>query len=173
MLKKVIIYEDFNGVERQETCYFHLSKSELVEMELSREGGLQAWLQKVMEAQDGRAIMDEFKKIILKAYGERSEDGSRFTKSESKAAEFLASPAYDALFFELVTNAGSAAEFINGVIPQNMKAEVEKLSASQKEGPTQNVFEENSVRELTPAEVREMDATQLQQGLATGRYRIP
>lgn len=34
MLKKDIKYADFNGVEREESYYFNLSKAELMEMEL-------------------------------------------------------------------------------------------------------------------------------------------
>ena len=34
MLKKTIVYVDFDGVERKEDHYFNLTKSELVEMEV-------------------------------------------------------------------------------------------------------------------------------------------
>ena len=38
MFKKTITYTDFNGNERTEDFYFHLSKAELAEMDLSKAG---------------------------------------------------------------------------------------------------------------------------------------
>mgnify|MGYP001145356686 CR=1 FL=1 len=40
MLKETIKFTDFNGVERTEDHYFHLSKAEAMEMEMSTSGGL-------------------------------------------------------------------------------------------------------------------------------------
>ena len=40
MLKKTITYTDFDDNERTEDFYFHLSKAEIAEMELSENGGL-------------------------------------------------------------------------------------------------------------------------------------
>ena len=33
-------YTDFNGVEKEEDFYFHLSKADILKMELSEEGGM-------------------------------------------------------------------------------------------------------------------------------------
>ena len=41
MLKKTITYVDYNGTERTEDFYFNLTKAEILEMELSTEGGMQ------------------------------------------------------------------------------------------------------------------------------------
>ena len=40
MFKKTITYNDFNGVERTEDFYFHLTKAELIKLEFSESGGL-------------------------------------------------------------------------------------------------------------------------------------
>lgn len=118
MLKKTITYTDYEGVERTENFYFNLTKAELAEMELTTDGGMKERLQRIVDAKDGKAIMREFKGIIMKAYGVKSDDGKRFRKSEELSKEFEESPAYDILFMELVTDADAAANFVQGILPQ-------------------------------------------------------
>ena len=121
MLTKSITYTDFNGNERTDECLFHFSESELMEMEMSTSGGLANMLTRIIQAQDAPAIMENFKKIILKSYGKKSPDGQRFEKSEAISTAFSQTGAYDKLFMELVTDSKKATEFINAVIPQNAK----------------------------------------------------
>jgi hypothetical protein len=134
VLKKTITYTDFNGEEISEDFFFHLSKAELVELELSHQGGLSASLAKIVAAEDGKAIIAEFKGIILGAYGQKSLDGRRFVKNATIREEFESSEAYSTLFMELVTDAGAASEFVNGIIPAGMAEDVAKL-AEQVEKP--------------------------------------
>ena len=120
MLKKVIKYTDFDGNEREESCYFNLTKSELTEMELSVTGGLTKMIEKISETKDGSRIMTIFKDIILRAYGEKSADGRRFIKSKELSEAFSQTGAYDVLFMELVTDANKASDFIQAVIPSDI-----------------------------------------------------
>lgn len=129
MLKKTIQYTDFNNEEVSEDFFFHLSQAELVELELSHKGGLSESLQKIIAAEDGKAIMTEFKNIILKSYGKRSEDGKRFIKNQELRDEFESSEAYSVLFMELVTDADKASEFVNGIVPKGLAEQAAKLSA--------------------------------------------
>jgi len=129
VLKKTITYEDFNGEEVSEDFFFHLSKAELVELELSHEGGLSESLQRIVAAQDGKSIIAEFKNILLTSYGQKSADGKRFIKNQQLREEFESTEAYSTLFIELVTNADAAVEFINGVIPTGMAEEAAKVAA--------------------------------------------
>ena len=130
MLKKTIIYNDFNGDEVSEDFFFHLSKAELVELELSHHGGLSEALQRIVAAKDGKGIVQEFKNIILSAYGQRSDDGKRFIKNQQIREEFESTEAYSSLFIELVTDADAAVEFINGIIPADMAAEASRLAST-------------------------------------------
>ena len=100
MLKKTIKYTDYNGVERKEDFYFHLTKPELIEMQFSTDGGLDEKIRKIFMAQDGRAIMNIFKELILKAYGEKSDDGRRFIKSKELSEAFAQTEAYTELYME-------------------------------------------------------------------------
>lgn len=117
MLKKTITFVDYNGVERTEDFYFNLSKAEIMEMELSTKGGLAEMINQIVAAQDAPAIIDVFKKLVLKAYGKKSADGRRFQKNDEITADFAETEAYSILFMELATDAEAAAAFVNGITP--------------------------------------------------------
>lgn len=122
MLKKTITYKDYNDVERTEDFYFNLSKAEAMEMELSITGGLTEMIKRIVAAQDTPTIIATFKQIILKAYGEKSQDGRRFIKSEELSKAFSETEAYSILYMELATDANAAAEFVNGIVPKDTTA---------------------------------------------------
>ena len=120
MLKKTIEYVDYNGVERKEDFYFNLSKAEVTEMELSVDGGLANMLEQIINSKNNKKIVELFKKIILKAYGEKSPDGRRFVNSEELSKAFAETEAYSELFIALAMNAEEAAKFIEGILPANL-----------------------------------------------------
>lgn len=117
MLKKKITYTDYNGNERTEDHYFNLSKSEVMEMEMSITGGLAEKITNIIAAQDAPSIIKIFKELVLKSYGEKSPDGKRFIKNDELSTAFSQTEAYSNLFMELATNADAAAAFINGIVP--------------------------------------------------------
>lgn len=127
MLKKTITYNDLDGNPITEDFYFNLTKAEIAEMELSHDGGLSAYLQRIVETKDGAVIIAAFKDILFKAYGRRSEDGKRFVKSPEISTEFTQTEAYSDLFMELVTNAEASAAFFRGVVPAGLTESGEKL----------------------------------------------
>ena len=131
MLTRKMTYTDYNGVERTETFRFNLTQSEIVEMQLETEGGLDKLLQKIIDANDQTKVIGLFKKLVLKAYGEVSDDGRRFVKSKEIADAFSQTEAYNQLFMELATNAEAGAKFVNGILPKNMNnpsADVENVT---------------------------------------------
>lgn len=117
MLKKTITYIDYDGNERTEDFYFNLTKAECAEMELSADGGLSKMMEKIVAEKDNKRIIEIFKSIVLKAYGEKSPDGRRFVKSDELRDAFMQTEAYSDLFMELATNADAAAAFVNGIVP--------------------------------------------------------
>ena len=123
MIKKTIEYVDYNGENRKEEFYFNLSKAEVMEMEMSKNGGLSEYIQRIVKSSDNAAIIALFKEIICKAYGEKSLDGKRFIKNKELTDAFVQTEAYSELFMELATNADEAAAFVNGIIPKNMNIE--------------------------------------------------
>lgn len=126
MLKKTITYTDYNGLERTEDLYFNLSKAEIMEMEMSITGGLAEKLQKIVAAQDAPAIIQVFKDLVLRSYGEKSPDGKRFIKNDELREAFSQTEAYSQLFMELATDADAAANFIKAIIPNDLEKEVSK-----------------------------------------------
>lgn len=128
MIKKTITYTDFNGTERTEDFYFNLTKAEVMEMELSINGGMAEMITRIVAAQDQAAIIKIFKDIIIKAYGVKSPDGKRFIKNQQVVDEFVQTEAFSDLFMELATDADAAAKFINGIVPANMD-KMAKVSA--------------------------------------------
>jgi len=204
MLKKTITYTNpFTDKEVTEEHYFHISKADLVEMEMEEHGskymkdgkeltGMQAKLQKIIDSEDGRAIMSEFKDIIRRSYGRK--DGDRFLKSKDIWEDFAATEAYSQLLWELCTNAEAASDFMNGIVPGNLEqvaAEVREqavkegapeskaIAAVERVGdelgaprdPT-GLTDEATPRVLTQAEIVEMDSDELKSGIATGKYKL-
>lgn len=124
MLKKTITYTDYNGVERKEDFYFNLNKPEIVKMQSSVKGGYDVRLKGIANELNGAAIMEFFEELIRKSYGEKTDDGRRFEKSDKISEAFMQTPAYEALFEELVTNDQAAAEFVNAVMPADLMKKI-------------------------------------------------
>jgi len=174
LLKKTITYTNFDGNEVTETHYFHLSKADLIKMEVSRKGGLQAYLEEVVRSQDGKQIIETFEMLIRESYGMRTEDG-RFFKNPADANAFMSGEAYSELFMSLVTNADAAAEFVNGIIPSGLEQEAAKIAATAPEEPVEDatgLTKTETPRVLSKQELSVMSAEELQSGLAAGRYKL-
>lgn len=127
MIKKTIKYTDYDGNERTDDLYFNLTKAELMEMNFSTTGGLEKMLKKVVADQDSKKMMEIFKDLILRSYGEKSADGKRFIKvrdGRHLSEEFEQSEAYSELFMELASDENAAVEFLKGVIPQALASEL-------------------------------------------------
>lgn len=120
MHKRTIEFTNLDGNQDSEVHYFNLTQTELLELEASYDGGLEDRIKRIVEAEDTRSLIAEFKKLILAAYGVKSEDGKRFIKNEQLREEFTQSPAYDALFMQLATDEKAAADFVQGILPVDL-----------------------------------------------------
>jgi hypothetical protein len=142
LLKRVITYQNpFTDEEVTEEHWFHISKADLVEMQMEsmnepevREPetgekleGFRAKLQRIINSKDGVAILEVVKDMINRSYGKR--DGDRFLKSPEILAEFSATEAFSQLLFDLCTDAEAQAEFMNGIMPRNLENEAAKIAA--------------------------------------------
>lgn len=127
MYKKTITYSDLDGNPVTEDFYFHLSKAEVAEMELSAEGGYSAQLERIVKEQNAGQIIATFKEILTKAYGVRSTDNKQFIKSSDLTMRFIQSDAFSELFMELVTNAEAASEFVRGVMPKGLEESMKEI----------------------------------------------
>lgn len=129
MIKKSITYTNFLEEEVTEDFYFHLGKAELINLELSEDGSFGNRLLSIVASNDHREMVAEFTKIIGQAYGIRTPDGRGFRKSAEEQETFLSSPAFDALFMELMTDPKTTAEFIQGIVPKDLANDPKVLKA--------------------------------------------
>lgn len=120
MIKKTVTYTDFDGNERTEDFYFHLTEQELTEWELSIDGGLSGVLQRIMKSIDTKKTMEIFKELLVKSYGVKTPDGRGFIKNKEILDSFTCTQAFSDIYMELATNDKAAAEFVNGVIPKKL-----------------------------------------------------
>lgn len=120
MFKKEITYADYNGVERTETFYFNLTHTELTDLETGIPGGMASHMASISAAKDLPKMMEFFKMIMRKAYGEKSQDGRRLIKNDGKLFdEFVETPAYDIIFQEIFAGDGMVP-FMTGIMPSDI-----------------------------------------------------
>jgi hypothetical protein len=193
LIKKDLTYNNVDGQQVTDTAYFHLTKADLIEMEVSMKGGLQAHLQRVIDSEDGAEIIKAFKMLIRRSYGQRTAEG-RFVKDPAKTEEFMSSEAYSELFMSLVTDADAAAQFVNGIVPKGVEEDAAKIEAANAataaaaptetpalakastalgtdEDPT-GLTNHVTPKVLTEADLRDMDPFELRDGLRDGRYKL-
>lgn len=138
MIKQTVKYVDFNGDEREEKLYFHLSDLDRTRLEAKYITGgyrsLEEYLNGLIAEGSPAPIMEFLEDFILSAYGVRSADGRKFEKTKKIREDFEYSIAYAELFADIFTNQDKMEAFVKGVIqpptaqPSDKKAPVSVLS---------------------------------------------
>ena len=131
MIKETIKYTDYLGVERTETFCFNLNKAELADLQNGTTGGFSEFVKRIVESKDVPAIASVFKELVLKSYGEISPDGRRFIKSPELSTEFSQTEAFVELYMKLGSDDQYALTFIKGILPPDLREEVEKADMSK------------------------------------------
>lgn len=133
MIKMNVSAETFDGDMVTETLWFHMSKVDLIELQQSEPGGFTDTLQAFMSRKpedwsnkDKFKLFDYFRKIVDKAYGERSSDGKRFKKSPEILANFKDSIFYDEFILSLLEDEKKSIKFFNGVMPRALLEQAKK-----------------------------------------------
>ena len=119
MIKKTITYENFDGEEKTVEAYFHLSKTEAILLASEKINGVDFAdaLKNIIDAEDLEAMLKVFKRMIIMSYGRR--EGERFIKNDGEEGKaFSETPAFDALFTELVNSENGLVEFFHGILPK-------------------------------------------------------
>lgn len=131
MIVKDITYTDYKGNSKTKKCFFNLTSIEIAEMETSEEGSLTGMINKITETGDPSTIVKFFKTVILKSYGEVSEDGERFVKVDLNgiplSVAFSQTDAYSKLFVEMVSDPNVFVQFINNLIPTDLVDNLDKI----------------------------------------------
>lgn len=134
MLKKIIKYKDYNDADRTQEFYFYLSQKDIKMLNAKTEGGIQAKFIKIMNKLDVKELLETVEDLILSAYGERSEDGTRFMKTPEIRENFKYSAAYEKLFDELTDSPEALAEFIKKILPNDVQAKIDAEEAKGNKG---------------------------------------
>ena len=134
MFVKLIHYQDFDGEERTAECRFHLSKAELMRLNL-RYGDVTRKMEELAARKDNEAIFAMVEDVILTAYGEKVTlpDGREvFLKDELRRQAFQSSEAFSELVMEMATRKEAVAEFVSGVVPGSMVQAIRENPEYQK-----------------------------------------
>lgn len=102
---------DFNGDERKEDFYFHLSLPEVTRLEAELGAPMDKFTENLAGASDVARMLDFMEKIILSSYGKKTSDGRSFHKSKELREEFEHSQAYAELFEMLLTDTSLSRKF--------------------------------------------------------------
>jgi hypothetical protein len=111
MFKHNIDYVDFNGTERNEDFYFHLSSVEVTRLEAEIGRDLNTHIKELTANQDMKTLLDFLERILLGAYGRKTSDGKSFIKNKDLRTEFEYSNAYAEIFEQMLTNPDLAKKF--------------------------------------------------------------
>ena len=166
MLKKDITYVNFNGQSITKAFYFNITTAELALRELESDGTWSDALKTIQGSDKGSVVLPEFRKILKWTYGEKSEDGESFTKSDAIWDKFNGSEPWSILIMELLTNAGYAADFINAALPAD-------IAARNREAQATNGFRPGA--DITPPTVQVTPAppVQYQEAPVAQPYQLP
>ena len=126
MIKWPITYTTYNDETITEDFYFNLNKAELVQLQFNANGSYSNFMERIMNERDYKTLGEEFRNIILSAYGKKSDDGKQFRKSDAIREEFENSAAYAELYIELISDGASATKFFTGILPKDLQGEAQK-----------------------------------------------
>ena len=129
MFRKTFKYQDFNGVTREETKLFNLTEAEMMQLTMKYPAGVDVYIKDIMERKDSVAMAKFFTEFIDLTYGEKSADGYTFVKTPELLARFKATQAYSDLFMSFFTEPNAIPEFVYGVMPAKIQAELKKNEA--------------------------------------------
>lgn len=131
MIKKTIQFENYAGEKETADFYFNMSKGELVMQQMSaidqHTESFQDKLEKIAKNLQGRELVKVLTEIIEDSYGEKTVDGKNFVKvrnGQKLVENFLSSGAYSELVVELLSSAKGMADFINGLMPADLRDQV-------------------------------------------------
>lgn len=179
MYRKLVTYDDFNGEEQTEELFFHLTKAEIIDLEVGTkkgEGSLSASLQRIIDTKNGEEMYRTFKHILEVSHGEKSDDGRHFVKNAETRERFLSSGAYSALIEEMLANTDFAIEFVLKILPRGLQEEAQQLASAEGRKVTEEREKfHGKPRLVTRKEMLETDAEkvpELSRQIAAGEVRI-
>ena len=128
MFKHTVEYKDFNGNDRKDELYFHLSLPEVTRLEAELNGkSLEDHIKELTTNKDLKSLLDFLERMILNSYGQKTSDGKSFFKSKAIRDEFEYSQAYAEVFEQLLVNPELAKKF-GSAVPDNGQAKKNQVA---------------------------------------------
>lgn len=159
MYRRIVEYKDFDGNPRKEECLFHLTKADITKMLLvDKDLTLDKILFRIAKERDRKKAGEFFDELIKKSYGKKSEDGRRFMRNEEILEDFLSTEAYSIIYTEIISDAEKAAEFVNGIIPDELKTGIADVMKDNNAGIPDEL--KDFLTEQEAAEIEEMNKNQ-------------
>lgn len=161
MLKQTIEYVDFDGQTQVEDWHFHLTKADVVEMQMEfggtlDEGALEKRVKELFATKDAKTIIRFFKDMIAKSVGKR--EGKRFVRTEEVANDFMQTEAYSAFFMSLVTDAEAGAAFFRAIVPADWANQMDTtgktVATPGQEHPKSQFSNESTPTQVEPEDTR-------------------
>lgn len=142
MIKKHIVYYDFDGQQREDDFYFSLNQVQLARINRLFPEGLEEHLKLVTKNRDANELFRIIDILVSEAYGERQ--GNNFVKvapNGQKLSEFFTNTdAYDKLLTELMDGENKLIDFLTGCLSQDAqvraRSNMAKFQAKIAEGAT-------------------------------------
>lgn len=124
MITKELTHTNLLGETITRDYYFNLTKADVYEINML------ANLEVIAATSEPEKILPVFKKIISRAYGERSDDGREHVRTERLSEIFLGSAAFGELFVAFIEDPAFASKFISELMPAGMKESIARASAN-------------------------------------------
>lgn len=137
MFKHSVEYVDFNGNQRKEDLYFHLSVPEVLRLEAEIGKSLDDYIKELNANQDLKTLLSFLEKMILSSYGQKTSDGKSFHKSKAIRDEFEHSQAYAEVFEDVLMTPDLARKFGESVA-DNGKAKKNQVTPKVVQAPEQS-----------------------------------
>lgn len=131
MFKTEVTYTNFLDQEVTETLRFNLREDELLDLVREDPTFDSSFLAYISQQQDFQKMMKVIRRLISLSYGEVSEDGRSFRKSEQRAMDFLQSSAYTTFVDKILSdNSGKLfMDFLVGTFPAKFSEQlIEKVN---------------------------------------------
>lgn len=136
MHKQTMTFQNLEGKEVTESFYFNLNEREVILFQAQNrwktEGGIEGIINGMIESENEEELFAFFEEMVRMSFGRKDEDGVHFLKSEAEAERFIQHVAYPKLFMKLMSEDGEMANFVNGMFPAEMQAEIKKAQKEAK-----------------------------------------
>lgn len=137
MIKNTILAENFDGESVAQTCWFNLTRKEVVDFLIEESQQDSVFARSLLSGEstpenlrvvDGITAYQFFVRLVDRSFGERDQDGIHFRKSEKALKDFKESVFYEEFLFDLVNDPKKAVKFFNGVMPKKMIEDARKAN---------------------------------------------